>query len=412
MHSATADNVQKVAVATFTFEEIKHSVDLLWESCCLGKPDERRGKNKTSSYVADLMKKLEELQNKDELPCFVVDSIGLSQLPKFGIEDINEIGLAERIRRVEIKLLRMDDTISEHDADIVHIKERTTHVTVVPALSGVVTPTAPRPPALNPSAPPFLTSTAESRTVPTSRPDVRQSVPTQPPSVPAAKKPDAEEDRLAAQLADQPKSSADKSFERFVGSDSEPTQDAKKKKKKKSVEKSTAAPQQAAKAIDDVSKRTTINGPDAKVSDLTFAELVAAIQNDHPWTVVNNKKKNTHKKTMKSLPKKRISQGTAQCNTRLKAAPAPDRSFFVTGADNGTTDEDISSHLKSFNINVRKSDRVSKTDGRCASYKLTVPATEFKKALRPESWPPGIFYRPYFGERRPRRNTVKKLICD
>ena len=35
MNSATADNVQKVAVATFTFEEIKHSVDLLWETCCL-----------------------------------------------------------------------------------------------------------------------------------------------------------------------------------------------------------------------------------------------------------------------------------------------------------------------------------------------------------------------------------------
>ena len=62
------------------------------------------------SYVADLMKKLEEQQNKDDLPCFVVDSIGLSQLPKFGIEDINEIGLAKRIRRVEIKLLRMDNT--------------------------------------------------------------------------------------------------------------------------------------------------------------------------------------------------------------------------------------------------------------------------------------------------------------
>ena len=87
MNSATADNVQKVAVATFTFGEIKHSVDLLQETCCLGKPDERRGKNKASNYVADLMKKLEELQNKNELLCFVVDSIGLSQLPKFGTED-------------------------------------------------------------------------------------------------------------------------------------------------------------------------------------------------------------------------------------------------------------------------------------------------------------------------------------
>ena len=49
------------------------------------------------------MKKLEELQNKSELLCFVVDSIGLSQLPKFGIEDINEIGLAERIINQIIK---------------------------------------------------------------------------------------------------------------------------------------------------------------------------------------------------------------------------------------------------------------------------------------------------------------------
>ena len=96
------------------------------------------------------MKKLEEQQSKDELPCFVVDSIGLSQLPKFGIEDINEIGFAERIRRVEIKLLKMDNAISRHDADIVDVKEKA----VVPESSGVVT-TAPRPSALNPSAPPF-----------------------------------------------------------------------------------------------------------------------------------------------------------------------------------------------------------------------------------------------------------------
>ena len=88
----------------------------------------------------------------------MVDSIGLSQLPKFGIEDINEIGLAERIRRVEIKLLRMDNTISQHDADIVDVKERA----VVPEPSGVVTPTAPRLPALNPPAPPFLTPTVVS----------------------------------------------------------------------------------------------------------------------------------------------------------------------------------------------------------------------------------------------------------
>ena len=67
-----------------------------------------------------------------------------------------------------------------------------------------------------------------------------------------------------------------------------------------------------------------------------------------------------------------------QCNTSLKATPAPDRSLFLTGVDNETTDEDISPNLETFNINVRKSDRVSKTDGRCASYKLTVPATEFK----------------------------------
>ena len=73
----------------------------------------------------------------------MVDSIGLSQLLKFVIEDIyNEIGLAERIRRVEIKLLRIDNTISQHDADIVDVKERATRGTVVPGSSGVVIPTS------------------------------------------------------------------------------------------------------------------------------------------------------------------------------------------------------------------------------------------------------------------------------
>ena len=86
MNSATADNVQKIAVATFTFEEIKHSVDLL------SKPDEGRGKNKTSNDVADLMKK-----------------------------------------KMNGRLII--DTISQHDADIVCIMERATRDTVIPESS-------------------------------------------------------------------------------------------------------------------------------------------------------------------------------------------------------------------------------------------------------------------------------------
>ena len=44
---------------------------------------------------------------------------------EFGLEEINEIGLAERIRRVEIKLLRIDQTLEQHDDDLCRAQKKT-----------------------------------------------------------------------------------------------------------------------------------------------------------------------------------------------------------------------------------------------------------------------------------------------
>ena len=88
----------------------------------LGKPPDRRGPNKVTSLVVDLVKKIEDLQNDNKVPCFVIDLLGLTQIPKSGNEEANKILIAEKIRRPEIKLLRIDQTLSEHDEDIIDVK--------------------------------------------------------------------------------------------------------------------------------------------------------------------------------------------------------------------------------------------------------------------------------------------------
>ena len=96
LNSASLENVKNVAVNTFSIEEIQAAVELLWKSASLGSPPLRRGEKKNVTYVSDLLKQLEELQNEDKLLCFAVDLIGLSQLPKFGLEEINEIHSSAR----------------------------------------------------------------------------------------------------------------------------------------------------------------------------------------------------------------------------------------------------------------------------------------------------------------------------
>ena len=81
LNSGTVDNVKKISCSVFTYEEIKNATDLLWTMCNLGKPPDRRGPNKVTSLVVDLVKKIEDLQNNNKLPCFVIDPLGLSQIP-------------------------------------------------------------------------------------------------------------------------------------------------------------------------------------------------------------------------------------------------------------------------------------------------------------------------------------------
>ena len=51
------------------------SFKLLWKSASLGSTPLRHGEKKNVTYVSNLLKQLEELQNEDKLPCFAVDLI-------------------------------------------------------------------------------------------------------------------------------------------------------------------------------------------------------------------------------------------------------------------------------------------------------------------------------------------------
>ena len=124
LNSGTPDNVLKIAFSTFTVLEVRESVRKLWKHCNLGDLSVRHNtqrRTECSALLTDIIQKLQYLDEAGTVPYLCCDVIGLSRIPKFQIEDITDIAMADRIRRLEVKLLRIDEKVCEHSERFVQI---------------------------------------------------------------------------------------------------------------------------------------------------------------------------------------------------------------------------------------------------------------------------------------------------
>ena len=127
LNTGTAENVLKVASITFTINEVRQSVCKLWEYCKLGAVPVRKNtqrRTECSALPNDLIQKLQSLDETGKTPYLCCAVIGLSRIPRFQVEDISDIAMAERIRRLEIKLLMLDQKVCDNSEHLLNIPPR------------------------------------------------------------------------------------------------------------------------------------------------------------------------------------------------------------------------------------------------------------------------------------------------
>ena len=126
MNIGTETNTIKVANSTFSLGEIKEASVVFWEKCNLGNPPVRQTsvhRTQAEAMLTDIVDMMRKLESEDKMPILYVDVLGLAYFPKFNVEEINEVAIVERLRRLENKMCSMSNMVNENCDEIGSIKQ-------------------------------------------------------------------------------------------------------------------------------------------------------------------------------------------------------------------------------------------------------------------------------------------------
>ena len=126
MNIGTETNTIKVANSTFSLGEIKDASVVFWEKCNLGNPPVRQTsvhRTQAEAMLTDIVDMMRKLESEDKMPILYVDVLGLAYFPKFNVEEINEVAIVERLRRLENKMCSMSNMVNENCDEIGSIKQ-------------------------------------------------------------------------------------------------------------------------------------------------------------------------------------------------------------------------------------------------------------------------------------------------
>ena len=126
MNVGTETNTIKVANSTFSLGEIKDASVVFWEKCSLGNPPVRQTsvhRTQAEAMLIDIVDMMRKLESEDKIPILYVDVLGLAYFPKFNVEEIDEVAIVERLRRLENKMFSMSNMVNENCDEIGSIKQ-------------------------------------------------------------------------------------------------------------------------------------------------------------------------------------------------------------------------------------------------------------------------------------------------
>ncbi len=99
-------------------------------------------------------------------------------------------------------------------------------------------------------------------------------------------------------------------------------------------------------------------------------------------------------------------EGTAQSGSTVKGAPPRVRNWhlFVSRVSQDTADEDMVAWIREQNVNIIDFERVSHDDSMYKSFKITLPISDYMTLFNPSIWPAGVCIARYVP---PRSSEIK-----
>ena len=380
MNVATEDNTIKVANTTFCLAEIKTACNVLWDKCNLGPPPARQtsvNRSQSEALLADIVEMFVKLEGENKTPPLYVDVEGMAMFPKFNVEDVNEVAMVEKLRRMEHKMFSMTNMMNDYVDDIGAIKQNIISVQqnlqthCDSCKSDVqVTHDMLSDDNVNKQRNSLDNATADHTTVTGQQTQFNNR--------------SADEvDQLANVETITPEPLNQPGTSRQSENGANNVSGARKTgKNSRNNEKSRPQGQKHVK--------TGANNEASKEQPITMASLVKAISDSQEqWKVQTSKRDTKHR----TKDKKDI-YGTSN-NSFIKAGPEPMREIFISGIDNEThTMDDLKKYLESCDICVNKLFLLSGDRSR-ASYLVVVPKSHFNKVLNEELWSQGIHVRAF-----------------
>ena len=65
---------------------------------------------------------MQELDTEGNVPLLCMDVFGLANMPKFGVKELSEVAIAQKILQLELMILQLVSTVDQH-ADILFDKQ-------------------------------------------------------------------------------------------------------------------------------------------------------------------------------------------------------------------------------------------------------------------------------------------------
>ena len=373
LNTETAENVLKVASSTFTINEVRQSVCKLWEYCKLGDVPVRNNtqrRTECSALLNDLIQKLQSLDETGKIPYLCCDVIGLSRIPRFQVEDISDIAMAERIRRLEIKLLMLDQKVCDNSEHLLNIPPRSSgpaadngSTVVLKVLSNIT-----------------VSELAEKLNLTIHTPKIA-------PQGDSENCNSSNKQQSATSLI-----SKEDPNDNNVNHNSNDNQ-----QKQPSV---TGLPSKDAPHGDNSDDKKQKQPPVLMPSPITSPNKHAkrdAAQPTYSRTLSQGLKSTESGFCMFSGVDSSRVYGTASSSSRLKVAQDLFKHLFVTGFDKDSTPEEVMQHLQYNKIRFRFAKKIPcKDDDKRASFKLTVPISAYEHVFSSNAWPVGIYVREFF----------------
>lgn len=401
MQNSSHDLITTAIMGYFSLEAVTNAKNVLWdvaEASIIGEKPRRRGtanRNEKSAHVSDILEALVKLDKADQVPCFAIDALSIGMIPKSKPEELNNISLAERLNKLEEKMQNIQECNDRIICENMVIKEQINNRKC--SYADIV------------------------KKDETSQTYVKQQAAAEAYSYVDAVKHGNEPSPFISSKAPAGDSSSVKNIPSVKTTPSvknTPSVDIRKSKDVAQGNYASSRGGWAKRGGATRGGRSTRQSVDNVLHHNTFDPLIDEScdeSGDHDSveteTRAENQSLTSNSVLMKSnddfrLPTEQLKKrarrtitGQANSNrirsTGFRGAPEPQRELFIFRVHADTVDDEIKDYAIGVGVDVLNIECVSHPNSKFKSFRLTVPASQFRSLFDEELWPVGVRVRKY-----------------